>query len=65
MDERTWTIYVDHGRMMVDTVDEGPNPAGAVGSGWQPGYTRQEAETAVARYEAAGYLRGHERAARF
>jgi hypothetical protein len=56
----TWAIYIDHARLLVDAVDEGPEPAGASGSNWQHGYTEADARATVAEHLARGYGRGSE-----
>jgi len=63
---RTWAIYRNDSEMLADIEDEGDDVTGlAIGSNWQPGYTREEAESALSDLLALGYGRGHSHSSRY
>lgn len=64
-DRQTWSLYLDVAGQQCDIIDEGPEPAGAIGSNWQSGYTEAEARAFLADRLAEGYDQGSDWAPRF
>ena len=64
-DDETFLVYIDAARQLVDMAPDDDSDIGAIGSNWQPGYSRERAEVVVAECLASGYRRGHETSPRF
>jgi hypothetical protein len=57
-DDRGWMIYVNGPALLVDIVEDDDSDPGAVGSSWQPGYTKEEAEAFLSDCLARGTPEG-------
>jgi hypothetical protein len=50
-------LYIDNARLWVDAMED--PEAGAIGSNWQVGFTKEEAEQAVEDLVSQGWTRAH------